>query len=58
MPSASVVVRQDAPVLVLASTVTPGSTAPEVSLTTPSMEPRCSWAATGQANSSDRHQCG
>src|SRR5262249_50813710 len=34
-----------------ASTVTPGSTPPDESLTVPSTDPRCSWAATGAARS-------
>src|SRR3954452_13444451 len=35
----------------LASTVTPGSTAPVLSFTVPSIEARCSWAAAGAATS-------
>src|SRR5262245_20410077 len=35
----------------LASTVTPGRTAPDASFTTPSIVPRCSWARAGPANS-------
>ena len=49
----SLLVVDSTPLLGLfASTVTPGRTAPEESLTTPSIDPRCSCALAGQAVSS------
>src|SRR5204863_4848109 len=51
VPVASLTVDRTAPAALRASTVAPGSTAPEVSLTTPSMVPRCSCAADGNEKS-------
>src|SRR5437899_1697873 len=50
-PVASLVVDNTPPPALRASTNTPGSTAPVVSFTTPSILPRCSWAAAGHAKS-------
>src|SRR5215471_446602 len=51
LPWASDVVDRIPLPALLASTVAPGSTAPDESLTTPSIEPRCSCAHTGAASS-------
>src|SRR5215831_6424960 len=51
LPCPSDVVDSTPLPLLLASTVAPGSTAPDESFTTPSIEPRCSCAQTGAASS-------